>query len=221
MPLRRFRYDARRDILKRPKGRVLRPQHRVEHGRFFYSRASDCSRCSMRGDCLFKGCVIKAMVLSDSHPALLRARRRKERWSKARRSPLPTPPMAPGRVPWRGDDLARPGQDGAVRLGERAHPGILDGCGRQPKTPRGSPARPRVRLAERRTWSDRGDGCLPRRSPIHLHRPRATTPTPLHRGFNSPLWHESKRLAPVHACPPPSNGFSRDCHTIIALAVRI
>jgi transposase len=34
VPLRRFRYDARHDILKCPKGRVLRPQRPIEHGRF-------------------------------------------------------------------------------------------------------------------------------------------------------------------------------------------
>ena len=82
VPLRRFRYDARHDILKCPRGRTLRPQRRVEHGRFFYSRASDCKHCPMRGDCLSKGRVNKAVVVSDDHPALVRARRRKERWSK-------------------------------------------------------------------------------------------------------------------------------------------
>jgi len=82
VPLRRFRYDARHDILKCPKGRVLRPQRPIEHGRFFYSRAKDCRRCPMRGDCLSPGRVNKAVVVSDDHPALLRARRRKERWSE-------------------------------------------------------------------------------------------------------------------------------------------
>jgi hypothetical protein len=72
IPLRRFRYDARHDILKCSKGRVLRPQRRAEHGRFFYARASDC---------LSKGRVNKAVVVSDNHPVLLRACRRKERWS--------------------------------------------------------------------------------------------------------------------------------------------
>lgn len=82
VPLRRFRYDARHDILKCPQGRVLRPQRRVKHGRFFYSRASDCKHCPMRGGCLSPGRVNKAVVVSDDHPALLRARRRKERWSE-------------------------------------------------------------------------------------------------------------------------------------------
>ncbi len=87
VPLRRFRYDARHDVLKRPKGRTLRPQRRVGHGRFFYSRAADRRRRRrrrrrpMRGDCLSRGRVNKAVIVSDDHPALLRARRRKERWS--------------------------------------------------------------------------------------------------------------------------------------------
>jgi hypothetical protein len=81
VPLRRFRYDARHDILKCPKGRTLRPTRRVEHGRFFYSKAKDCRRCPMGGDCLSRGRVNKAVVVSDDHPALVRARRGKERWS--------------------------------------------------------------------------------------------------------------------------------------------
>lgn len=82
VPLRRFRYDARHDILKCPQGRILRPQRRVPHGRFFYSRSSDCRKCPMHGDCLSAGRINKAVVVSDDHPALLRTRRRKERWSK-------------------------------------------------------------------------------------------------------------------------------------------
>jgi len=82
VPLRRFRYDARHDILKCPQGRILRPQRRVPHGRYFYSRARDCRACPMRGDCLSAGRVNKAVVISDDYPALLRARRRKDRWSE-------------------------------------------------------------------------------------------------------------------------------------------
>jgi hypothetical protein len=82
VPLRRFRYDARHDILKCPHGRILRPQRPVKHGRFFYSRASDCKHCPLRADCLSPGRVNKAVVVGDDYPALLRARRRKERWSE-------------------------------------------------------------------------------------------------------------------------------------------
>lgn len=85
VPLRRFRYDAKHDILKCPKGRILRPARPIKHGRFFYSKAKDCARCPLRGDCLSPGRVNKAVVVSQDYPALLRARRRRERWSEADR----------------------------------------------------------------------------------------------------------------------------------------
>jgi transposase len=81
VPLRRFRYDARHDIVKCPQGRTLRPQRPIKHGRFFYARARDCARCPMRQLCLSPGRVNKAIVIGDDYPALLRARRRRERWS--------------------------------------------------------------------------------------------------------------------------------------------
>jgi hypothetical protein len=81
VPLRRFRYDAENDIVKCPRGKILRPTRRVEHGRFFYSRAKDCARCPLASLCLSKGRANKAVVISDDYPALLRARRRRERWS--------------------------------------------------------------------------------------------------------------------------------------------
>jgi IS5 family transposase len=81
VPLRRFRYDARHDIVKCPRGRTLRPQRPIKHGRFFYARARDCARCPMRQLCLSPGRVNKAIVIGDDYPALLRARRRRERWS--------------------------------------------------------------------------------------------------------------------------------------------
>jgi hypothetical protein len=85
VPLRRFRYDAKLDLLRCPRGKILRPTRRIEHGRFFYSKARDCSRCSLASLCLSKGRANKAVVVSDDHPALLRARRRRLRWSEADR----------------------------------------------------------------------------------------------------------------------------------------
>src|SRR5262245_33439126 len=52
VPMHRFRYDAKHDILKCPRGRVLRATRPVKHGRFFYSKARDCACCPIRGDCL-------------------------------------------------------------------------------------------------------------------------------------------------------------------------
>jgi hypothetical protein len=99
VPMRRFRYDAKHDILKCPRGRVLRPTRPVKHGRFFYSRAKDCALCPLRGDCLSKGRVNKAVVVGDDHPALIRARRRRDRWGEQRSTALSDASLAVGRIP--------------------------------------------------------------------------------------------------------------------------
>ena len=67
--------------MKCPTGRILRPARPIKHGRFFYSKAKDCARCMLKGECPSKGRVNKAVVVGDDYPALLRARRRRERWS--------------------------------------------------------------------------------------------------------------------------------------------
>jgi hypothetical protein len=81
VPMRRFRYDAKHDILKCPKGCILRPKRPLKYGRFFYASAKDCGRCPIKVDCLSKGRANKAVAVGDDYPALLRARRRRERWN--------------------------------------------------------------------------------------------------------------------------------------------
>lgn len=81
VPLGRFRYDARHDILKCLRGKTLKPKLRVTYGRFFYSRAADCKKCDLASICISKGRTNKAVVVSDDYPALLRARRRRRNWS--------------------------------------------------------------------------------------------------------------------------------------------
>jgi len=82
VPMRRFRYDAKHDILKCPRGKKLKAGRRIKHGRFFTSRAKDCRRCNLARLCLSGGRTNKAVVLGDDYPALLRARRRREQWSE-------------------------------------------------------------------------------------------------------------------------------------------
>ncbi len=82
VPLRRFRYDARHDVVKCPRGKVLRPGKPTNHGRFFHARQRHCVRCDLASLCLSKGRKVKSVVIGDHHLALLRARRRRDRWSK-------------------------------------------------------------------------------------------------------------------------------------------
>jgi transposase len=83
VPLRRFRYDARHDHVKCPRGKILRPNKaRIAHGRFFASKARDCRACDLAAICLSPSRATKALVIVHDYPALLRARRRRERWSE-------------------------------------------------------------------------------------------------------------------------------------------
>jgi hypothetical protein len=64
---------------KCPRGKALRPGNPVGHGRFLYARKRDCQRCSLASICVSKGRTSKGIVISHDYPALLRARRRRER----------------------------------------------------------------------------------------------------------------------------------------------
>lgn len=79
VPKCRFRYDSKNDIVKCPRGKVLRPGKPLKDGRFFYSRVKDCAGCPLRGDCISKARSVRTVLITDDHPALLRARRRKLR----------------------------------------------------------------------------------------------------------------------------------------------
>ena len=83
VPLRRFRYDAKHDHVKCPRGKILRPNKtRIGHGRFFGSRARDCARCDLASICLSGSRITKSIVIVHHYPALLRARRRRDRWGE-------------------------------------------------------------------------------------------------------------------------------------------
>jgi len=83
VPLRRFRYDARHDLVKCPRGKILRPNKtKITHGRFFASKARDCRGCDLSALCLSPSRATKSVVIVHDYPALLRARRRRETWSE-------------------------------------------------------------------------------------------------------------------------------------------
>jgi transposase len=83
VPLRRFRYDAKHDHVKCPRGKILRPNKaKIAHGRFFASKVRDCRGCDLAAICLSPSRATKSLVIVHDYPALLRARRRRERWGE-------------------------------------------------------------------------------------------------------------------------------------------
>ena len=81
VPLRRFHYDARHHLVKCPRAKILHPVRRLKRGQVFLSKVSDCARCPLKGDCLPATRMNKEVVIPHDYPALLRARRRRARWS--------------------------------------------------------------------------------------------------------------------------------------------
>lgn len=66
-----------------PRGKIPRPNEaRISHRRFFASKARDCKGGDLAAICLSPSRVTKALVIVHDYPALLRARRRRERWGE-------------------------------------------------------------------------------------------------------------------------------------------
>ncbi|WP_420337067.1 transposase [Roseibium sp.] len=81
VPLPRFRYDAQHDHVKCPRGKILKPNRaKIDHGRFFVSKARECKECNLRSDCISPARKTRPVVIVHDYPALLRARRQRLRW---------------------------------------------------------------------------------------------------------------------------------------------
>ena len=141
VPLRRFRYDARNDIAEVPARQDPAADPAGRARPVLLLAGQDCARCALASLCLSKGRANKAVVISDDYPALLRARRRRERWSRRGQASLPTPSLALRGFPWRSEDLARAGPRRPAWPAEHAHPGLPDRRRDQPQAARGRPSR--------------------------------------------------------------------------------
>jgi len=80
MPLRRFRFDEKNDVVRCPEGRTLRRSCRMRQGWVYRARVKDCRNCPRRGRCLSPTARARTVWIVDGYAALLRARRRRARW---------------------------------------------------------------------------------------------------------------------------------------------
>ena len=88
LPLRLFKYDAHKDRVTCPAGKHLHRSSRniTGHGYWYRARSSDCRTCPMRERCISSSASSRNLLIVDNYPALLRARRRKEKgWDEATR----------------------------------------------------------------------------------------------------------------------------------------
>lgn len=88
IPVRRFKYDERNDRVTCPGGKYLARKSRSSNGNgtFYRACASDCEACPLRQRCFAPTARTRSVLIVDGYPALLRARRHKERgWDKPTR----------------------------------------------------------------------------------------------------------------------------------------
>lgn len=88
IPARRFKYDARNDRVQCPGGKCLyRAGRGIKDNGFWYrARSCDCKACPFRQRCIAPTSHARQIFIVDGYPALLRARRRKEKgWDEPTR----------------------------------------------------------------------------------------------------------------------------------------
>jgi len=86
IPLRRFKYDAKNQIVRCPEGKKLRRSYeaRDHKGWVYRARASDCRNCPLRTRCVSAKMHSRTVMIVNNYEALLRARRRKAKgWDEA------------------------------------------------------------------------------------------------------------------------------------------
>jgi transposase len=79
--LHQFKYDSKNDLVKCPRGKILHKTSRCKHGWYYHSKTYDCKRCPQKRRCLSPKVHRRTVVISETYPELLRARRRKTKWT--------------------------------------------------------------------------------------------------------------------------------------------
>ena len=77
--IQRFKYDARNQIVRCPRGKILRRSCRNEKGWIYHAARKDCGNCPLRLRCMSSTARVRLILITDGYESLLRARRR---WQK-------------------------------------------------------------------------------------------------------------------------------------------
>jgi transposase len=76
LPLRRFKYDAKNNIVKCPAGKILTRRTENKQGWIYRAKAKDCHNCPLRHRCVGVTARTRTVLISHGYESLLRARRR-------------------------------------------------------------------------------------------------------------------------------------------------
>jgi transposase len=84
IPVDRFKFDRKHNVVRCPRGRALRPGKKNDHGTPYRSRRTDCRDCPLASRCLGIHQATRVVMRGEGSVALLRARRRHRRGSPQR-----------------------------------------------------------------------------------------------------------------------------------------
>jgi len=79
IPIQRFKYDARNQMVCCPSGKILRRSGRTEKGWVYRAANKDCAGCSLKSRCISSTAKVRLILITDGYESLLRARRRWQR----------------------------------------------------------------------------------------------------------------------------------------------
>jgi transposase len=76
LPLRRFKYDSKNEIVKCPAGKILAKRTKNTKGWIYRASPKDCRNCQLRKRCISRDASARTVLICHGYEALLRARRR-------------------------------------------------------------------------------------------------------------------------------------------------
>jgi transposase len=79
IPINRFKYDAKNQIVRCPRGKIMKRSSRTDRGWVYRATNKDCANCSLRSRCISSTAKVRIILITDGYESLLRARRR---WQK-------------------------------------------------------------------------------------------------------------------------------------------
>jgi len=75
IPINRFKYDSRNEIVRCPRGKILRRSCRTDNGWFYRATKKDCAGCALKVRCVSSKAKARIILITDGYESLLRARR--------------------------------------------------------------------------------------------------------------------------------------------------
>jgi hypothetical protein len=79
VPVSRFKYDPRHEVVRCPRGKRLRRARRTRTGWRYRARPGDCRSCPLRRGCVPPTGVARELEIADGYDSRVRAARRRER----------------------------------------------------------------------------------------------------------------------------------------------